>query len=103
MLKTAVVEYHVHHHLEAVAVRLVSQPPIFLVGTKAWVHLVIVGGGITVVGAESVVVWRVVLQHRSEPQGRYPQFIEIVEMLADALKVTAMPQTGFKAVVDIRV
>ena len=54
------------------------QAAVLIVGAEAGGHLVVVGGGIAMVGAEAVVVvGRVVLQHRGEPQGGHTEFVEV--------------------------
>ena len=82
-------------------VGLVYQSAILVIGTKAGVYLVVVGGGIAMIGAEAIVVGRVVLEHRCEPQRRHAEFHEIVEVLAQSLQVTAMAQTGLATVYHI--
>ena len=78
------------------------QLAILFVRAKAGIHAVVVGGGIAVIGGETVLrVGRVVLQHGGEPEGRHAQVGEIVEMLADALHVATMSQRGLRAVVDV--
>ena len=99
MVTAAVVENHVHHHLESSTVGLITQAAVFLVGAKARVHLVVVGRGITVIGRVAMTVGRIVLQHGSEPQGGHAQLGEVVQMLADALDVAAVAQAGLRPVV----
>ena len=101
VLQTAVVENHIHNDFQSFGVSLIGESLILLVGTEARVNTVVVGSGIAVIGAEAVVVGRIVLQHRSEPKSRNTQLVEIVEMLADAFKVAAMAQTRLGAVVLI--
>ena len=67
MLEAAMVENHVHHHLQPVPVRLVGQSPIVGIGAEARVYLVEVCRRIAVIGAGAVTVGRVVLQHRGKP------------------------------------
>ena len=55
------------------------------------------------IGAGAVTVGRVVLQHRSKPQGRHAKFVEVVKVLADALQVAAMPEIRVRAVALVAV
>ena len=72
MFKATVVEDHVHHDLETFGVGLVAEPAIVLVGAEAGIHLIIVCGGVAMVGRVTVFrIWRIVLQHRREPEGCY--------------------------------
>ena len=97
------VENHVHHNLQSFLVCLVNQATVFLVGAEARIHTVVVGTGITMIGGETVVVGRVVLQDGRKPQGGNTQLVEVIEVLADAFQVAAMAQAGLAAVVHIRV
>ena len=54
MLKTAMVEDHVHHNLQSLGVGLVAKTLIVLVRTKAGIYLVVVGSGIAMIGGETV-------------------------------------------------
>ena len=56
MVTAAVVENHVHHHLQALAVSLVDETAIIVVGAEAWVNLVVIGGSIAVVGRVVVAI-----------------------------------------------
>ena len=93
------VENHVHHDFQSLFVGFVTQAAIFLVAAETGVNLVVVGGGITVVGALCAVVGRIVFKHGGEPQGGDTQLFEIVEVLAYAFEVAAMSQTRLRAVV----
>ena len=55
------------------------------------------------ISRETIVVGRVVLQHRCEPKSRHTQLTEIIQVLADALHITTMSQRGLRAIVDIGV
>ena len=101
MLEAAVVEYHVHDDFYAFLVCLVAESAIFLVGAEAWVYAVIVCCSVAMVSALGAMVGRVVLKNRSKPQCRYAEFLEIVEMLAYALKVASVAQAGLRAVVPV--
>ena len=102
MFISAVIEDHVHHHLEAVLVGLADELSVLVVGAEARVYLVVVGRGIAVIGGVVVVsVGRIILQYGGEPQGRDTQFVEVVQVLADALHVAAMAQRGLRAVVAV--
>ena len=45
------------------------------------------------------VVGRVILEHRSKPQGGYTEFLEVVEVLANAFEVASVAQGWLGAVV----
>ena len=97
------VENHVHHNLQSFLVCLVNQLAVFLIASETRVYAVIVGRGITMIGGETVVVGRVVLQDGRKPQGGNTQLVEVIEVLADAFQVATMAQAGLAAVVHIRV
>ena len=101
VLETAVVENHVHHHLESFAMRLVDELPVFVVGAESGIHSVVVGGSIAVIGVVPGAWWRVVLEHWGEPQRRHAQVGEVVKMLSDALQVAAVAVTGHLAVAQL--
>ena len=103
MLESTVVEDHVHDDFQPFGMRFVGQPPVFGVGSEARIHSVVVGGGVAVVGAEAVVVGRIVLQDGSEPERGDAQLVEIVEMLAYAFEVAAVPQRWLRTVVHVGV
>ena len=99
MLKAAVVEDHVHHHLQAFGMSLIAETLIVIVGTEARVHTVVIGSGITVISRKTVLlIGRVIFQDRCQPEGRHTEFVKVVEMLTDAIEVTAMTEGGFGAV-----
>ena len=79
--------------------RLVAETAVFVIGTESGVHPVVVGGGIAVVSGGGAVVGRIVFEHGSEPEGCHPEVFEVVEVLADALQVTAVAQAGLRTVV----
>ena len=102
VLKAAVVEDHVHHHLQPFLMSLVAETAVVFVGAEAGIHAIVVGCGIAVIGRVAVLgVWRVVLKHRRQPEGGHTEFLEVVQMLADAVQVAAMPQRGFRAVFNV--
>ena len=72
MLKTAMVEDHVHDNLQSFRMGLVAETLVVLVRTEAGIHLVIIGGGIAMIGGEAVVCVRgVVLKYGGKPEGGY--------------------------------
>ena len=50
MVESAMVENHVHNHLQTFAVSLVYKTLILVVGTETWVYTIVVGSGIAVIG-----------------------------------------------------
>ena len=81
---------------------LVAEAAVVFVGAEAGIYLIVVGGGIAVVGGEAVfLIRRVVLQHGREPEGCHAEFLEVVEVLDDAVEVAAVAQAGFRAVFDV--
>ena len=87
------VEDHVHDNLQSLRVGLVAETLVVLVGTKAGIHLVIIGSGIAMIGGEAIVcVGGVVLKYGREPEGGHTEFLEVVEVLADTVEVTAMTE-----------
>ena len=67
MLETAMVENHVHHHLQALLVCLVYQLLILGIGTETRIHLIIIGSGITMISAILAIIRAVILQHWCKP------------------------------------
>ena len=86
VLAAAVVENHVHHHLQPALVRAVHELLELLVRAEAAVYLVVIRDGIAVVGA----VGHVVLLRGVEPDGRHAQVGDVVQVLPDALQVAAV-------------
>src|SRR3712207_2683729 len=101
MFKATMVEYHIHHYLQAFLMGLVNQSTIIFVAAEAWIYLVIIGGRVTVIGAMAVSVGRVVLQNGGEPKRRNAQLIEIIEVFHNAVEVASVAQTGLRAVFPI--
>ena len=56
MLKAAVVENHIHHHLQTMLMGFVRQSAIVLIGAEARVYAVIVCGRIAMIRAGTVTV-----------------------------------------------
>ena len=56
MLKAAVVENHIHHHLQTMLMGFVRQSAIVLIGAETRVNTVIVCGCIAMIGAGAVTV-----------------------------------------------
>ena len=67
MLETAMVENHVHHHLQALLVCFVYQLLILGIGTETRIHLIIIGSGITMISAILAIIRAVILQHWCKP------------------------------------
>ena len=97
------VENHIHHHLETFLMTSVNQRAILVVGAETWVNAIVVGAGVAVISGPLAIVGRVVLEDRSEPQGCDSQFVEVVQMLANALQVASVTQRGLRAVVHVGV
>ena len=99
MLKTTVIENHVHHNLQSLGMSLIAKTLIVLVRTETRINFIIIGGGIAVVGGETVfAIGRVVLQNRGEPKSSDTKFIEVVEMLTDTIQVATMTERWFRAI-----
>ena len=98
MLETAVVENHVHHHLQSLTVCVSHELSVVVVCAEARVYAVVVGRSVSVIRTALAVVGRVVLKHGCEPQSRYAQLVEVVEVLAYAFEVAAMTQRRLLAV-----
>ncbi len=94
MLYAAVVENHVHYDFDAACMGFFNQLLVFFVGTEARVYLVVVCGGIAVIGTAG----HVVFQYRSKPEGCDAEVGEVVQVLFDAGKVTAVACIGVFAV-----
>ena len=86
VVASAVVENHVHYHLHALGLSLFHQLAELFVATVATVHLEIVGDGIAVVRSAR----HVVFLNRVQPDGRYAQVFQIVQMVFNPLEVTSM-------------
>ena len=91
MLETRVIENHVHHHLQSLRMSLIAESAIVLVRAESWVNTIVVRRGIAVIGGVAAfVVRRVVLQHGCQPQRRHAQFVEIIQMFANAVQVATV-------------
>ena len=101
MIETAVVENHIHHNLQTLLVSLINELLILCIGSEAWIHTIVVGGGITMIGTVLAIIRTVVLQNRSKPQGSYAQLAEIIQVLADSLQVATMTKTRCRAVAGL--
>ena len=101
MLKAAMIENHVHHHLQTLAVGLVDETLILLIGSEARVDAIIVGRGVAVVGGAGAIAGAVVLEYGCEPQRRDAKLGEIVEVLAYTLKVATVAQARSRAVAGL--
>lgn len=55
VVRSAVIEHQVHHHLDAMLMAVGHQLSVLLVGAQAWVDAVVVRDGVTVVRAAAVV------------------------------------------------
>ena len=95
------IENHVHHHLQSLAVGFVYEALVVFVGSEARVNTIIVGGGVSVIGRAVAVAGAVVLQYGRKPQRCNPQVGKIIEVLAYSFKVTAMTQTGSRSVAGL--
>ena len=99
VLETAVVEDHIHHHLQALGMGLVYQTAVVGISTETGVDAVVVRRGVAVIGGVALlVVRRVVLKDGRQPEGCHAKIAEIVQMLTDAVQIAAMPQRGLCAV-----
>ena len=93
VLKATVVENHIHHDLQTLGMGLVAEMFVVVVRAKTGIHLVIIGCGITMISGEAVLcIRRVVLQDWGEPEGCHTKLLEVVEVFADAVEVTAMTE-----------
>ena len=102
MVVAAMVEDHIHHHLQSTLVAFVDELLIFSVCTEARIHFIVIGGGVSVVRAvHAVVVGPVVFQDRCEPQGSNAKVGEVVEVLLNAGEVTAVAQAWLGAVAGL--
>ena len=102
VLKSAMIENHVHNNLQSFRVGFVAKMLVVLVRTETWVYLIIVGSGITVVCGKAVLaVGRVVLHNRGEPKGGDTKFIKVVEVLTDAVQVATMAERRFGTILYI--
>ena len=101
MIETAVVENHIHHHLQSLLVSLSSKLLVLLVGSEAWIYTIVIGGSVTMIGTVLAIIRTVILQDRSKPQGGYAQLVEIIQMLADSLQVATMTKTWCRAVAGL--
>ena len=101
MIETAVVENHIHHNLQTLLVSLINESLILSIGSEAWIHTIVVGGGITMIGTVLAIIRTIILQNRSKPQGSYAQLAEIIQVLTDSLQVTTMTKTRCRAVAGL--
>ena len=101
MLEAAVVEDHIHYHLQAFLMTGINQLSVLLVGTETRINTVVVGTGIAVIGGPLALIRRVVLQNRGEPKCRNTQLREIVQVLHQTFQVTAVTKGGSGTVFTI--
>ena len=81
---------HVHHNLEPFAVCLLHVFAVQAVAAEAGIDVVVVGAGVAVVGAPGGVV----LQQRGAPDGRGAQVTDVVQVIDDSAKVSAVAGAG---------
>ena len=84
---SAMVEDHVHYHLESLLMRLVDHLDVFFHRTEARVHIIEVCDRIAVVGVG------IVLLHRVEPDGCHAEVLDVGEVVGNTLDVSAMSCT----------
>ena len=101
MVETAMIENHVHHHLQSLSMSLIHETLILVIGAEARVHAVIVCSGVAMVRRVGAIAGAVVLQNGRKPQRRHAKVCEVVEVLAYSLKVAAMTQTRSRAVTGL--
>ena len=94
MFEAAVVENHIHNHFQSLPMGLINQLSIGFIATKAWIYLIIICRSIAMISTCIAFIGRVILEHRRKPQCRNAQFFKIIQALANAFKVAAVPQTG---------
>ena len=90
MFKSTMIEYHVHHQLDATCMTINSQLTVFIIGAKSGIYPIVVRCGIAMVSTIAITVGRVILQYRRKPQSGHSQFGEVVQMLAQSFDVTSM-------------
>ena len=80
MFYATMVENHIHYNLDTACMGFFNQLFVFLIGTEAGIHLVIIGSGISVIGTAG----HVVFQYRGKPKGGNTEVGKVVEVLSDA-------------------
>ena len=96
------VEDHVHHNLQSLGVGLVAEALVVGIRAEAWIHPIIIRGGIAVISGIAILgVGRVILENGCEPEGSDTEFLEVIEVFADAVEIAAMTETGFRAVLYV--
>ena len=96
------IEYHIHDHLQTFGMSLITKLSIVIIRTETRIYAIIVRGSIAMIGRETVLLIRgVVLEDRSKPKGRNSQFLKVVEVLSDSVKVTTMTERRLRAILGI--
>ena len=73
MLKTTMVEDHIHHNLQSFGMRLIAESPVIVITSETWIYTVVVRRCIAMIGGIAIlIIRRIVFQHRGEPKCRNP-------------------------------
>ena len=67
MLKTAMVENHIHHNLQSFQVSLINQLFVFCIGTETRIYTIVIGSSITMISTVLAIIRAIILQYRSKP------------------------------------
>ncbi len=92
---SGMVEDHVHYHLHVAVVRFAYKSAPVVVGAEARIDAVIVGCGITVIGA----VRHIVLEDRTEPDGGHSERVEVSQMALHTEHIATVTRIGIATVV----
>ena len=93
-MTTAMVEDHVHYHLQTFFVSFVYHAEEIFVGTITAVNLEIVGDGISMIRTFR----HVVFLGRIQPDSGYTQIFQVIQMVFYTFQVTSMAAVLFLAV-----
>ena len=61
MLKTAMVENHIHHHLQSLLVSLINQLFVFSIGTETRIYTIVIGSSITMISTVLTIIRTIIL------------------------------------------
>lgn len=90
MLVSAMVEYHIHDDFHTPVMAFGYQIPVIHVCPEPRIDPIIIGCCISMIRPAG----HIVFENRIQPNGRYAQVFDIVQVLSDTFQVPSMPGIG---------
>ena len=87
------IENHIHDHFQAFGMCFGNKATVIFIGSETWINTIIVCGIIAMIVVVIINIRRIVFQNRRKPQGCDAQLIEIIQVAANAFKVSTMTKT----------